>query len=204
MTVPSCTCAACRWLHPPPPSGLVLGQKQGGVHVPRRSHDAIPICHLADFIHIMCVVTRNLRLGKSPGASCAKKACGNPDRTMLDFRHLSRPQWCTEQGRSGTSTAALHPKITGIERWSDISMYLVLQIHGSSATSRTLLQFLGGARNNLELARSTNRQAQRSIALWETVSLAAQCRVRHRPEDHCSNVSSPSQERHWLALVRVH
>ena len=110
MTVPSCTCAACRWLHPPPPSGLVLGQKQGGVHVPRRSHDAIPICHLADFIHIMCVVTRNLRLGKSPGASCAKKACGNPDRTMLDFRHLSRPPWWMEQRSTGSSTAALHPR----------------------------------------------------------------------------------------------
>ena len=39
-------------------------------------------------------------------------------------------------------------------RWSYISMYPCCRLHGSSASSSRFLQFLGGARNNLELARN--------------------------------------------------
>ena len=42
-----------------------------------------------------------------------------------------------------------------MERHLDVP---ALQIHGSSATSSKSLQFLGGARNNLELARSTKHR----------------------------------------------
>ena len=44
-----------------------------------------------------------------------------------------------------------------MERHLDVP---VLQIHGSSATSSRFLQFLGGTRNNLELARSTKHRGQ--------------------------------------------
>ena len=53
-----------------------LARKQDGVLVLRRSHDAIPICHVADFIHTMCY--QNSKLAAWEVASCAKLDGGNP------------------------------------------------------------------------------------------------------------------------------
>ena len=71
----------------------------------------MPICHLRALIHNMCGGNSNTA---GLGSRVLRPNRWQPsDRTQLHFRYLSRPRWCTEQRRSGTSTAALHPGFTG-------------------------------------------------------------------------------------------
>ena len=90
-------------------SHVVLRKKNGGVLL--RGHDGMPICHLRALIHNMCGGNSNTA---GLGSRVLRQNRWQPsDRTQLEFRYLSRPRWCTEQRRSGTSTAALHPGFTG-------------------------------------------------------------------------------------------
>ena len=86
-----------------------LARMQGGVHVLRRSHDAI--CHFADVIHMMCCQNSKLAAWEVvQRVLCQNRLWELGDRTMLDFRHLSRPPWWMEQRSSGSSTAAVFPR----------------------------------------------------------------------------------------------
>ena len=140
-----------------------------------------------------------------------------------------RPQ--TNRKHIGESRAStLHSIPRSEERTVELHLDVpVLQIHGSSATSSRFLQFLGGTRKNLELARSTKhrdssptchlfpfvreftevillrpRQAQRSIALGNRESRCTVACSAPTGGSLLQRVSSPSQERHRQAQVRVH
>ena len=133
-----------------------LAEKQGGVHVHRRSHDAIPICHLRAFMHNMC--GGNSVLAAWEVASCAQTAGGSPVTGRSKISVI-----CHVHSGARSREGVAHRPLLSIPRSQErtVERHLdvpVLQLHGSSATSSKSLQFLGGARNNLELARSTKHR----------------------------------------------
>ena len=111
-----------------------LARKQGGVHVPRRSHDAIPICHFADFIHTTCCWEV---------ASCAKTVGANPVTRRSKISVI-----CNVHSGTRSTEALAHRLLLFIPRSRErtVERHLdvpVLQLHVSSATSSKSLQFVG-------------------------------------------------------------
>ena len=132
---------------------VVPGKKKGGVLVLRRSHDGTLICHLRALMHNMCGGSSTLVAWEV--ASCAKTAGGSPVTGRSKVSVICNVH-SGARSREGVAHRALLSVPRSQERTVELHLDVpMLQLHVSSATSSKSLQFLGGARNNLELARST-------------------------------------------------